>query len=246
MPADGLPRHLAIIMDGNGRWAARRGKPRSYGHQAGTEVARRIVRAVAERGIGVLTIYAFSSENWNRPAHEVRRLMSLFRRALDREVDKLHENGVRLKFIGRRDAFSPAIRRGMQRAEQVTRDNTGLILNVAASYGGRAEIAAAARRLAERAAAGDVDPAAIDEASFGRALELGDSPEPDLFIRTGGERRLSNYLLWHLAYTELYFSDTLWPDFTERELDAALDDYRRRERRFGGLTESSVPTARHA
>ena len=233
-----LPHHLAIIMDGNGRWAARRGKPRTYGHQAGTEVARRIVRAVAERGIPVLTVYAFSSENWRRPRHEVTRLMSLFRRALDREVDQLDQHGVRLNFIGRREAFSKSLQRGMARAEDVTRNNSRLLLNIAASYGGRDDIVTAARKLAEQARLGELDPNAIDEAAFGNALQLAGQPEPDLFIRTGGERRLSNYLLWNLAYTELHFSDTLWPDFTEADLDAALSDFRQRERRFGGLAES--------
>jgi len=232
-----LPHHLAIIMDGNGRWAGRRGKPRTYGHQAGAEVARSIVRAVAERGIPVLTVYAFSSENWRRPQYEVRRLMSLFRRALDREVDQLDDHGVRLKFIGRREAFSRSLQQGMCRAEELTRNNTRLTLNIAASYGGRADIANAARRLAEQVRNGQLAPESIDEESFALALQLGDQPEPDLFIRTGGERRLSNYLLWNLAYTELYFSDTLWPDFTETELDAALAEFRQRERRFGGLGE---------
>ncbi|MDT8448718.1 MAG: polyprenyl diphosphate synthase [Wenzhouxiangellaceae bacterium] len=239
-----LPRHLAIIMDGNGRWAQRRGKPRTYGHQAGTEVARTIVRAVAERGIPILTIYAFSSENWSRPRQEVQRLMSLFRRALDREIDRLNENGIRLNFIGRREAFSKSLQRGMARAERLTRANDRLLLNVAASYGGRDDIVGAARVLAERARAGELDPARIDESEFRGALQLGDQPDPDLFIRTGGERRLSNYLLWNLAYTELYFSDRLWPDFTEADLDAALQDYAGRERRFGGLGEQHY--ARHA
>lgn len=232
-----LPQHLAIIMDGNGRWAARRGKPRTYGHQAGTEVARRIVRAVAERGIPVLTVYAFSSENWRRPQYEIRRLMSLFRRALDREVDQLNQNNVRLNFIGRREAFSKSLQRGMARAEALTGDNSGLLLNVAASYGGRDDIVNAARALAERVRLGELASEDIDEQTFSRTLQLGDQPEPDLFIRTGGERRLSNYLLWNLAYTELYFSDTLWPDFSEAELDMALEDYRLRERRFGGLVD---------
>jgi undecaprenyl diphosphate synthase len=244
MSSGGVPQHLAIIMDGNGRWAARRGKPRTYGHQAGTEVARRIVRAVAERGIPILTVYAFSSENWQRPRHEVRRLMSLFRRALDREVDRLDENGVKLNFIGNREAFSRTLRHGMERAEERTRDNTRLTLNIAASYGGRGDIVEAARRLAERARRGELDPAQVDERIVGEVMQLGGQPDPDLFIRTGGERRLSNYLLWNLAYTELYFSDVLWPDFSEADLDAALDDFRRRERRFGGVIEA--PAAQRA
>jgi len=238
-----LPRHLAIIMDGNGRWATRRGKPRTYGHQAGTEAARKIVRAVAERGIPILTVYAFSSENWSRPRHEVKRLMSLFRRALDRETDRLHENGVRLNFIGRREAFSRTLQAGMVRAEQLTRNNTRLVLNVAASYGGRDEIVRTSRRLAERVAAGELAPEAIDATCFAGYGALAGQPEPDLFIRTGGERRLSNYLLWDLAYTELYFCDTLWPDFDEKDLDAALADFAGRERRFGSVAE---PDLKHA
>lgn len=241
---DSIPRHLAIVMDGNGRWAMRRGKPRTYGHQAGTEAARKIVRAVAERGIRHLTVYAFSSENWSRPGYEVRRLMSLFRRALDRETDRLHEKGVRLNFIGCREAFSRSIQAGMLRAEQLTRDNDRLILNVAASYGGRDDIVAASRTLARRVAAGELAADAIDQHSFNSAMALAGQPDPDLFIRTGGERRLSNYLLWNLAYTELYFCDTLWPDFDEADLDQALADFARRERRYGGLIES--PNLRHA
>ncbi|PKL95224.1 MAG: di-trans,poly-cis-decaprenylcistransferase [Gammaproteobacteria bacterium HGW-Gammaproteobacteria-8] len=232
-----IPLHLAIVMDGNGRWAMRRGKHRTYGHQAGTEAARKIVRAVAERGIRHLTVYAFSSENWNRPGHEVRRLMSLFRRALDRETDRLHENGVRLNFIGHRGAFSRSIQAGMLRAEQLTCHNDRLILNIAASYGGRDDIVAASRALALRVSRGELDPEAIDQDSFAAATALAGQPDPDLFIRTGGERRLSNYLLWNLAYTELYFCDTLWPDFGEADLDKALADFAGRERRFGGLIE---------
>lgn len=244
MSTAGTPQHLAIIMDGNGRWAARRGKPRTYGHQAGTEVARRIVRAVGERGIPVLTVYAFSSENWRRPPHEVKRLMSLFRRALDREVEELDRNNVRLRFIGQREAFSKSLQRGMARAEQITRENSGLQLNIAASYGGRADFVDGARELARRVQQGTLTPDRIDERMLGEAMQLGDQPDPDLFIRTGGERRLSNYLLWNLAYTELYFSDVLWPDFSEADLDAALEDFARRERRFGGLAEPS--SLRHA
>jgi len=235
-----LPRHLAVIMDGNGRWALRRGKPRTYGHQAGTDSARKLIRAVAERDIPILTVYAFSSENWSRPRHEVKRLMSLFRRALDREIDELHENGIRVNFIGRRDAFSKTLRMGMERAENLTRHNQRLLLNIAANYGGRGDIVDTARRLAQRVSDGVLEPDEIDESLFSQSVALGGQPEPDLFIRTGGERRLSNYLLWNLAYTELYFCDTLWPDFTEVDLDAALDDFAGRERRFGGLMESDA------
>lgn len=237
------PRHLAIIMDGNGRWAARRGKPRTYGHQAGTEAARKIVRAVAERGIPILTVYAFSSENWSRPRHEVRRLMSLFRHALDRELGRLHENGVRIRFIGQREAFSRIIQRGMAHAEALTRSNDRLLLNVAANYGGHCDITDAARALAERVQQGELSPDAIDEQLVADHLALGRQPEPDLFIRTGGEKRLSNFLPWNLAYSELYFCDTLWPDFDEADLDRALEDFAARERRFGGLPE---PARQHA
>lgn len=238
-----LPRHLAIIMDGNGRWAARRGKPRTYGHQAGTDVARRMVRAVAERGIGILTVYAFSSENWSRPRHEVQRLMSLFRRALDREVDALHENGVRLVFLGDRRGFSRTLQRGMARAEAVTAGNDRLILNVAANYGGHWDITEAARTIARDCIAGKLDAEAFDSDDFATRLALGNQSPPDLFIRTGGEKRLSNFLPWNLAYTELHFSDVLWPDFSEQDLDRALEEFAGRERRFGGL---SRPTARRA
>jgi undecaprenyl diphosphate synthase len=240
---DAQPRHVAIIMDGNGRWAARRGKPRTYGHQAGTEAARKIVRAVAERGIPILTVYAFSSENWSRPRHEVTRLMSLFRRALDREVRQLHENDIRLSFIGRREAFAASLQRGMARAEHLTRNNQRLRLNVAANYGGQADLADAARSLAERVQRGDLRPEDIDETLLGEHVALAGQPAPDLFIRTGGEQRLSNFLPWDLAYTELYFCDTLWPDFNETDLDRALDSFAQRERRFGGLGE---PSLKHA
>lgn len=234
-----LPRHLAIIMDGNGRWAIRRGKPRTYGHQAGTEVARRIVRAVVERNIGILTIYAFSSENWSRPKHEVRRLMSLFRRGLERELDELKHHGVRLKFIGRREGFSNLLQRGMARAERLTAPGQRLTLNVAANYGGQHDIADAARRIAERVKAGELQPEQIDRDLFSNHLQLAGQPAPDLFIRTGGEQRLSNFLLWNLAYTELYFSDVLWPDFTEQHLDQALNAFSQRHRRFGGLGDDA-------
>lgn len=240
---DPLPRHLAIIMDGNGRWAARRGKPRTYGHQAGTEVARRMVRAVAERGIRILTVYAFSSENWSRPRHEVQRLMSLFRRALDREVDSLDQNGVRLNFLGDRRGFSRTLQQGMARAEAVTAGNSRLILNVAANYGGYWDITEAARAIARECAAGRLDPEAIDPEDVAARLALGNQPPPDLFIRTGGEKRLSNFLPWNLAYTELHFCDVLWPDFTEEDLDRALEEFAGRERRFGGLARPAAKRA---
>lgn len=224
-------------MDGNGRWARRRFAPRTEGHRAGVRAARRIVEACGERGIGALTLFAFSSENWKRPASEVGVLMDLFLRALRAEVDRLRDNGVRLRFIGDRAAFSEALQEGMVEAEAITRDNTQLDLGIAIGYGGRWDIVQAARSLAADVAAGELEPAAIDEDRFAARLSLADLPEPDLFIRTGGERRISNYLLWQLAYTELWFSDILWPDFDEAALDEAIDYYRGRQRRFGQTAE---------
>jgi undecaprenyl diphosphate synthase len=229
------PGHVAIIMDGNGRWAQRQGRPRSAGHEAGSDALKRTIRAARRFGIPALTVYAFSSENWTRPRSEVRQLLDLFLRALNREVRELDEHGVRLSFIGDRGAFSRTLREGMQQAERRTAGNEALRLNVAVNYGGQADIAACARRLAEQVRDGSLDPSEIDTERFGAGLALSGTPSPDLFIRTGGERRLSNFLLWQLAYTELYFTDVLWPDFGETHLQAALADYARRERRFGGL-----------
>jgi undecaprenyl diphosphate synthase len=231
------PRHVAIIMDGNGRWAVRRGQPRAAGHEAGSEALRRTIRAAVAHGVDVLTVYAFSSENWRRPKSEVRQLLDLFLRALNREVRELDEHGVRLRFVGDRGAFSRPLREGMQQAERRTAGNDRLRLNVAVNYGGQGDIVQAAQALARQAADGQLDPDAIDDRRFERALALADLPAPDLFIRTGGERRLSNFLLWQLAYTELYFTDVLWPDFGELHFEAALSDYARRERRFGGLSQ---------
>lgn len=228
-----LPRHIAIVMDGNGRWAEARHRPRSFGHKAGVDAVRAVVESCMKRGIEVLTLFAFSSENWRRPQQEVSTLMDLFMRALDREVDGLHDNGVRLRFVGGREAFPVELQERMARVESRTIANRKLVLNVAVNYGGRWDIVSAARALATEVQAGKLEPAAIDEALFHRATQLADWPDPDLFIRTGGETRVSNFLLWQIAYAELYFTDTLWPDFDAKALDAALDDYRRRERRFG-------------
>ena len=222
-------------MDGNGRWAMRQGQPRSAGHEAGSDALKRTIQAARRHGIPVLTVYAFSSENWTRPKSEVRKLLDLFLRALNREVRELDEHDVRIRFIGDRSAFSRTLREGMQQAEKRTAGNQALQLNVAVNYGGQADIVDAARRLAELAATGGLDPAQIDRERFESMLSLASLPAPDLFIRTGGERRLSNFLLWQLAYTELYFSDVLWPDFGEEHFSAALADFGRRERRFGGL-----------
>ena len=238
-----IPHHIAIVMDGNGRWARRRAQPRSFGHRAGQKAVRATVEYCLRSGVDVLTLFAFSSENWKRPNAEVGALMDLFLKALDKEIDELHKNEVRVRFVGDLSAFSEAIRTRMHAATLRTSSNSRLILNVCVSYGGRWDIAQAARRVAEAALAGELAPAAIDENSLSSFFCLADVPPPDLFIRTGGEHRISNFLLWQLAYTELFFTDTLWPDMDAAELDRALDDYARRERRFG---RAPAPTARRA
>jgi len=234
-----LPSHIAIIMDGNGRWAQRRGKRRSYGHRAGQKAVRAAVEFCLREGIPALTLFAFSSENWRRPAEEIRVLMELFLRALDREVKTLHRNNVRLRFIGDLEAFPPRLRERMRQGEALTAGNTALSLNIAVGYGGRWDIVNAARRLAEDVAAGRLAPERIDEAAFNARTSLADLPPPDLFIRTGGEKRISNFLLWQCAYSELYFTDVLWPDVDATVLQEACADYARRERRFG-LTSAQV------
>ena len=227
------PNHIAIVMDGNGRWAEDRGRPRSLGHQAGLKALRRIVEHCGRLGIGELTIFAFSSENWNRPKREVNRLMELLMRALDKEANELHEQGIRLRFIGELSAFAPAIQENMHKAVERTRLNQRMNLNVATNYGGRWDITQAARTLAQACEDGRMHARDIDETEFAGRLMLADSPPPDLFIRTGGEMRISNFLLWQTAYSELYFSPVLWPDFSPECLDEALADFASRERRFG-------------
>jgi undecaprenyl diphosphate synthase len=227
------PEHVAIIMDGNGRWARSRGMPRPAGHRASVKVVRRVVEECAKRKVRYLTLFAFSSENWRRPADEVGMLMNLFLDALEREVSDLHRNQVRLSFIGDRELLGAELGRRMRTAEELTLGNSGLRLIVAMAYGGRWDIAQACRSLAADAAAGTLAAAAIDEAQIAQRLALAGIPDPDLLIRTGGERRISNFLLWNLAYTELYFSDELWPEFSPAHLDAAFEHYRQRERRFG-------------
>ncbi|GAB3727572.1 polyprenyl diphosphate synthase [Luteimonas pelagia] len=234
-----IPRHLAVIMDGNGRWAQQRNRPRAIGHRAGARAVNLCIDFCLERGIAALTLFAFSSENWGRPSDEVGALMKLFMGALDREVGELDRRGVRVRFIGDRARFSEAIRQRMAHAEAQTARNARLHLTVAASYGGRQDIAAAARVLARRVADGALDAEAIDETLLGAETALADLPPPDLFIRTGGEHRISNFLLWQLAYTELWFTDTLWPALDVATLQRALDDFARRERRFG-LTGAQV------
>jgi len=230
--AGDVPRHVAIIMDGNGRWAQRRRLPRIAGHRRGAEAVRATVRACAERGIHYLTLFAFSSENWRRPAEEVALLMRLFKSALQNEVDKLHANGVRLKVVGDTSRFDPKLRMLIERGEELTARNTSLTLTIAANYGGRWDVLQAINRLVKE------NPSVeIEESLLARYLAMSYAPEPDLFIRTGGEQRISNFLLWQLAYTELYFTDSLWPDFDGAALDRAIASYRSRERRFGRTSE---------
>jgi undecaprenyl diphosphate synthase len=238
-PEPGTPRHVAVIMDGNGRWASRRAMPRHVGHRAGVKSVRAVVEGCARRGVEALTLFAFSSENWGRPTEEITRLMELFVEAMDREVDALHRNGIRVRFIGDLTTLKPQLLERIAACESLTAANPNLTLFIALSYGGRWDIAQAARRLAERVAAGTLEPAAVDEAALGGELALAGAPDPDFFIRTGGEQRLSNFLLWNLAYTELYFCDTLWPDFDEAELERALRYFASRQRRFG-LTGEQV------
>jgi len=228
-----LPEHIAIVMDGNGRWAEARGEPRTAGHRAGIEPVRRTIRECARLGVRALTLFAFSSENWRRPETEVATLMALFMDALDREVEELHSNGVRLRIIGNRQSLAVRLQQRIAEAEALTAANTRLDLQVAVSYGGRWDLVEAARRLAARAASGALRPTDIDEAAFAAELQLADVPDPDLFIRTGGDHRVSNFLLWNIAYAELFFTDTLWPDFDERVLAEAIADFESRERRFG-------------
>lgn len=236
-----VPRHIAIVMDGNGRWARARHRPRSFGHNAGRKAVREVVEACLREGVRVLTLFAFSSENWQRPQDEVNALMGLFLRALDKEVDELHGHGVRLRFIGDLSAFDEPLRKRMQAAVSHTAGNDALHVNVAVSYGGRWDIVQASRQAAAAVARGELRVEEIDEARLGQWMSLAELPPLDLFIRTGGECRLSNFLLWQAAYAELYFTDTLWPDFDQACLRQAIEDYARRERRYG-RTSAQVAT----
>lgn len=231
------PRHIAIIMDGNGRWAKRKLLPRYAGHQAGLETVRRIIKLSIEQGVEVLTLFAFSSENWKRPPQEVNLLMNLFMTALQREVKKLHKNNIRLRLIGDRKAFSDKLQQLIANAENLTKDNTGFTLVIAANYGGHWDIVDTAKRLALQLQEGSLKIEDFDENLFNSQINLNDLPEPDLFIRTAGEQRISNFLLWQLAYTELYFTNTLWPDFNEETFMDALKSFASRERRFGRTSE---------
>lgn len=231
--ASSIPRHVGLIMDGNGRWAAARGLPRAAGHRAGAEAVRRCIQAAIRRKVSCLTLYAFSSENWRRTPEEVADLTALLRYYLRHKVAELNREGVRIRIIGDLERFDPDVQAEARRAEELTIANTRLTLVIALSYGGRADIVQAAMRVAQAALAGTMDPAALDEAKFSRFLQTADVPDPDLIVRTSGECRLSNFLLWQSAYAELVFIETLWPDFDESHFDAALDMFARRERRFG-------------
>ncbi len=239
-----IPKHIAIVMDGNGRWAQARGEPRTAGHRAGIEPVRMCIRECAERGVEALTLFAFSSENWRRPETEVTTLMSLFVEMLDREVEELHAKAVRLRIIGNRQRLSVRLQQRIAAAELRTVGNTGLRLQVAVSYGGRWDIVEAARAIARDCASGALRADEIDEDMLGERMQLAGLPDPDLFIRTGGEVRVSNFLLWNIAYAELHFSDVLWPDFQVNELEAALGDFDRRQRRFGAVQTQGTPGRR--
>jgi undecaprenyl diphosphate synthase len=230
-----VPRHVAIIMDGNGRWASARGLPRGEGHRRGVEALRRTVRAAGDIGVGILTIFSFSSENWSRPPAEIRELMTLLRRFIRNDLADLHKSGVRVRIIGERENLDPEIRNLLEEAEALTRGNDELILVVAFNYGARAEIARAAQRMAAAVAAGDLAVSAVTADKLASYLDAPDLPDPDLIIRTSGEQRLSNFLLWQAAYSELVFVPTYWPDFDRSTLEGAIAEYNRRERRFGGL-----------
>jgi undecaprenyl diphosphate synthase len=245
-PAVSSPNHIAIIMDGNGRWAQARGLPRHAGHKDGVAPVRMCIQECARRRIGALTLFAFSSENWQRPSIEVTGLMQLFLDAMEREVEDLHKNHVRMRFIGDRQQLSVKLQARMAQCEELTAANPGLKLQVAVSYGGRWDIVQAARKLARAVASGALRAEEIDESSFGAALALGDVPDPDLFIRTGGDHRISNFLLWNLAYTELYVTNTLWPDFDVSQFEAALAAFDARERRFGLTAEQTREPARES
>ena len=233
-PVKGIPRHIAIIMDGNGRWAKQRMLPRAAGHKRGVEIVREVVKTCVVRGVGYLTLFAFSSENWRRPAEEVSMLKSLFIMALEREAEKLHRNGIRLRVVGELAPFGKKVNELVERAEKLTAANDKMTLTIAANYGGRWDLLQAMQRLVESTSE---RRGPFTEEQISRCLAMSYAPEPDLFIRTGGEQRVSNFLLWQLAYSEFYFTDTLWPDFDAAALDQAIASYQRRERRFGRTSE---------
>ncbi|VAW74439.1 Undecaprenyl diphosphate synthase [hydrothermal vent metagenome] len=234
---DKLPNHIAVVMDGNGRWAKLRKLSRNAGHKAGVEATRTIIQATAKRKIKALTLFAFSSENWNRPKKEVNLLMDLFLISLKREISKLHKNNIRIRFIGDREVFNKKLYEQINQAENLTQANSGLALNIAVNYGGRWDIVNACQQIATKISSQELSVADIDEQCLSGYLTLADIPEPDLFIRTSGECRISNFLLWQCAYSELYFTDTLWPDFDDQALQLALDNFAARQRRFGKTGE---------
>ena len=241
-----IPHHIAVVMDGNGRWAKKRLLPRVAGHKAGVNATRSLVEACANHGVNALTIFAFSSENWNRPEKEVKGIMSLFVTTLASEAEKLHKKDVRVNFIGDRSRFSENLQLAISEAEQLTCNNTGLALNIAANYGGRWDLVQACKNIVEKSVSGELSIEDITEDTITKEACLAGLPEPDLFIRTGGESRISNFLIWQLAYTELYFTDVLWPDFDEKALSAALDWYQTRQRRFGKTSDQVVSNAKIA
>lgn len=232
-----MPKHVAIIMDGNGRWAKQKGKLRTFGHKAGVESVRAVVRYARKHGIEALTLFAFSSENWKRPKDEVSVLMELFKIVLNSEIKKLHKNGVKLRVVGDLSAFDKGLVKKIHDAQALTQENTELTLSIAANYGGRWDIVQATKQIAQRVVEGKLDVSDIEEAHLNQATCFADLPELDLMIRTGGEQRISNFLLWQCAYAELYFTDTLWPDFNEEALAEAIVDYSTRQRRFGKISE---------
>jgi undecaprenyl diphosphate synthase len=234
---NGIPRHIAIIMDGNGRWAQKRFMPRAFGHQAGVKAVRKIVEHCAQQGVEVLTLFAFSSENWRRPKEEVSLLMSLFVETLQREIDTLDKNGIRLRFIGDRSAFPEILQEKMRVGEAQTKENKALTLVIAANYGGHWDMCQAFQKVVDKMAAGELNKQPISPQLIEEHLSTAGLPDPDLFIRTGGEERVSNFLLWQLAYTEFYFTTTLWPDFDQKSLDDAINSFKSRQRRFGHTGE---------
>lgn len=250
-PEPGIPRHVAVIMDGNGRWAKNRGQSRIMGHRKGAEAVRRIIRQCGDKGVEYLTLFAFSSENWQRPPREVKLLMELFISVLEKDIDALVENGVRLRIIGDLERFGKRIGKLIKKAEMRTAGNDCMQLTIAANYGGRWDIAQACRQMAEKTRANEINPDDIDEELLSQHLATDGIPDPDLFIRTGGEKRISNFLIWQLAYSELYFTDVLWPDFSKENFAEALLWFASRERRFGKTSEQLSKTdqadkARHA
>ncbi len=235
-----VPNHVAFIMDGNGRWASSRGLPRTEGHRQGLEALRKIIRHAALRGVGIVTIYSFSTENWSRPEPEVRFLMGLLRRFVQRDLSELHRENIRIRIIGERDNLDAGILKLLLDAEELTRNNTGMELVVAFNYGARQELTAAVKKLCEKVARGEIEPSAVTEAQISAELDTAGLPDPDLIVRTSGELRLSNFLLWQAAYTEFYFSDLMWPDFDEAALDQALECFGNRDRRYGGVTAQAL------